>query len=88
MAMQNGLRISNKIFILPPSLEDLRKRLIERGTDTPDVIERRLAAAQYEIQTAYEMKIFNIFIKNTEKDKFLSDMKEIIEALYPEIKSK
>lgn len=37
------------VFIQPPSIEELRKRLIGRGTDTPEVIESRLAKAAYEL---------------------------------------
>lgn len=38
------------VFILPPSFEDLRARLIGRNTDDPDVIERRLNNARGEVQ--------------------------------------
>jgi guanylate kinase len=38
------------IFILPPSLAVLRERLESRGKDSPDVIERRIAAAAAEIR--------------------------------------
>ena len=38
------------VFILPPSFDDLRARLIGRNTDAPDVIERRLNNARGEIQ--------------------------------------
>ena len=38
------------IFILPPSMEELRDRLVKRGTDRPDVIEKRLANAEAEIE--------------------------------------
>jgi guanylate kinase len=41
-----------QVFILPPDLDTLRRRLIERGTDTPDVIERRLARAREELHEA------------------------------------
>lgn len=37
------------VFIQPPSIEELRTRLIGRGTDTPEVIESRLAKAAYEL---------------------------------------
>ena len=37
------------VFIQPPSIEELRKRLIGRGTDTPEVIESRIAKAEYEL---------------------------------------
>ena len=42
------------IFINPPSLEELRSRLEGRGTDAPDVIERRLANAEGEMARAGE----------------------------------
>ena len=37
------------VFIQPPSVEELRKRLIGRGTDAPEVIESRVAKAEYEL---------------------------------------
>lgn len=40
------------IFIQPPSLEELRRRLVGRGTDTAEVIESRLAKAEYELSFA------------------------------------
>ncbi len=42
------------IFILPPSMEDLRNRLVGRGTDSPAVIEKRLANAEGEIARQHE----------------------------------
>ena len=40
------------IFIQPPSVEELRRRLTGRGTDTPEAIEERLAKAEYELTFA------------------------------------
>lgn len=40
------------VFIQPPSIEELRKRLVGRGTDTPEVIESRIAKAAYELDFA------------------------------------
>lgn len=40
------------IFIQPPSVEELRRRLEGRGTDAQDVIEQRLAKAEYEMTFA------------------------------------
>ena len=40
------------IFIMPPSIKELRKRLEGRGTDTQEVIEDRLAKAEYEMTFA------------------------------------
>lgn len=49
------------IFIMPPSLEELRGRLERRGTDSREVIERRMSAAQGEIDRAgeYMYKVTN-----------------------------
>ena len=49
------------IFLLPPDMEELRRRLVNRGTDAPDVIERRLANAEGEIARAdeYMFKVTN-----------------------------
>ncbi len=38
------------IFIMPPSLEELRHRLVRRGTETPEQIEVRLANAATEME--------------------------------------
>lgn len=40
------------VFIQPPSVEVLRHRLVNRGTDAPEVIEDRLAKAEYELTFA------------------------------------
>ncbi len=40
------------LFIQPPSVEELRRRLEHRGTDTPEAIEQRLAKAEYELTFA------------------------------------
>lgn len=40
------------LFIQPPSVAELRKRLEHRGTDTPEAIEQRLAKTEYELTFA------------------------------------
>lgn len=49
------------IFLMPPSMEELRARLEHRGTDTPETIERRLTNAEGEIARAgeYMHKVVN-----------------------------
>jgi len=49
------------IFIKPPSIKELRKRLLARGTDPPAIIESRLAKAEYELGFASE---FDVVIVN------------------------
>lgn len=40
------------IFIQPPSIEELRRRLEGRGTDAPEVIDQRIARAEFELSFA------------------------------------
>ncbi|MFI3259491.1 MAG: guanylate kinase [Rikenellaceae bacterium] len=40
------------LFIMPPSVEELRRRLVGRATDSAEVIERRVAKAEQEIATS------------------------------------
>ena len=47
-------RESLSIFIMPPSIEQLRARLEGRGTDAPEVIDRRVAKAEFELTKAPE----------------------------------
>ena len=49
------------IFIMPPSVEELRRRLLNRATDAPEVIEQRVARADYEISfsSAYDYCVVN-----------------------------
>ncbi len=49
------------IFILPPSMKELRKRLTERGTETPEAVETRLGNAAWEIsqKDKYRYKVVN-----------------------------
>lgn len=49
------------VFIQPPSVEELRKRLNGRGTDAPEVIESRVAKAEFELRFARQ---FDVVIVN------------------------
>lgn len=53
------------IFILPPSLEILRERLLKRGTETPESLKRRLEIAKVEIneKDLYNYQIINDNLK-------------------------
>jgi guanylate kinase len=55
------------IFIAPPDLGSLRARLEQRGTDSPDVIERRLAKAQEEMRARerYDHVVVNEDLERT-----------------------
>lgn len=63
------------VFIQPPSVEELRRRLIGRGTDTPEVIEDRVAKAQYELSFAPK---FDKVIVNDDLEKAKAEALEVI----------
>ncbi len=65
------------IFILPPSMEELTRRLTGRGTDSADVIARRLAAAQAEMRHVGE---FDYVIINDQLVQALDDMRAVVRA--------
>ena len=65
------------IFVQPPSVEELRRRLNGRGTDTPEVIEQRLAKANYELTFApqFDHIVVNDNLEKAEQEvyKLVSD---------------
>ena len=63
------------IFILPPSVEELERRMRSRGQDADDVIRRRLEAARGEMEHAGE---FNYAIINKDFDTALRELAQII----------
>jgi guanylate kinase len=63
------------IFILPPSLEELERRLTGRGTDSAEVIARRLAAAQAEMR---HMGEFDYVIINNQLHEALDDLRAVV----------
>ena len=58
------------VFIQPPSVEELRRRLNGRGTDAPEVIESRIAKAEYELGFAprFDVVITNDNLEQAEKE--------------------
>ncbi len=79
--MQGARQVKEKypngvyIFILPPSLKDLEKRIQKRGSETPESMKNRLGAAYNEIGF---IKEYNYYIINDEIDNAV----EIISAIY------
>ncbi|HEX4856071.1 MAG TPA: guanylate kinase [Limnobacter sp.] len=72
-------RVDNvvSIFILPPSLEELEKRLRGRGTDSEEVILARMGAARLEIEQA---RHFDYVILNDDFSQALLELKSIVFA--------
>ncbi|MBR5219155.1 MAG: guanylate kinase [Clostridia bacterium] len=65
------------IFIAPPSMEELRNRLVNRQTETADVIEKRLETAKWELSMADR---YNYIVVNDEVDKAADRLEAIIDA--------
>jgi guanylate kinase len=73
--VQGGMAIKKKypesvlIFLLPPSLEELKKRLVHRGTDRADEIEKRLKIALKEMKfwSKYDYVVINKNLEETVK---------------------
>lgn len=67
------------LFIAPPSVEDLKKRLEGRGTETEESINKRLSAAQAELAYA-ETGAHDKVIVNDDLDKAYKELKDFIFA--------
>ena len=63
------------VFIQPPSIEELRRRLNGRGTDAPEVIESRIAKAEFEL--GYAPK-FDVVIVNDDLEKAKQEALSVI----------
>ena len=68
------------LFILPPSDEELRRRLESRGRDEPDAIERRFAEAQHEIRQAMTRNLYDAFVTNVDLDQAVTEACDLVEA--------
>ncbi|MBN8529467.1 MAG: guanylate kinase [Caulobacterales bacterium] len=66
-----------RVFILPPSLEELRRRLITRSQDADDVIERRIANAKGEIEHCDD---FDYVLVNDDFDRSYAELAHIYHA--------
>lgn len=67
---------ARSIFIMPPSVEELERRLVGRGTDTAEVIAKRVAKAEIEIARAPE---FDHIVVNDVLEQAVAQTVEIID---------
>jgi guanylate kinase len=77
-----GLRIKHKfpeetlaVFVKPPSVDELKRRLKERSTESEDKINMRIAKAHVELATAPQ---FDVVIKNYELDVALEEAYQLV----------
>ena len=66
-----------RIFIAPPSWEELERRLTERGTDSPEKVQKRLLRAKVEFQTAHT---YDYFVINDTVEEAVAELDAIMTA--------
>jgi guanylate kinase len=66
-----------RVFILPPSIDELRRRLVARGTDAPDVIARRMERAANEIS---HWDGYDYVLVNDDVDRCFAKVRTILHA--------
>ena len=83
--VQGGLQVARAmpkatfILIVPPSMEDLRRRLAGRGSEDPAALERRLAKAGQEIDTAKTSGVYKDIVVNDDLAKAIDEVVRIVE---------
>lgn len=65
------------LFIMPPSVGELRRRLEGRGTDSPEVIEQRVGRAEYELTFASQ---YDCMVVNDDLATAVSETKGVIDS--------
>lgn len=81
--VQGALKVKKRmpegifIFLLPPNLEELRSRIVNRGTDAPEVISQRMEKAVEELEL---MKYYDYVVENDSVDKAAQKIRHIIES--------
>lgn len=71
---------SLRIFLLPPSDEELARRLVGRRTETPGQQQQRLATARQEIAWARQSSCYQYFVVNESVARTVADVLRILEA--------
>ena len=77
---QGAMQVKSKIdcyliFLLPPSIDDLKRRLIDRNLDENEIIEKRISEAKNEISNS---EIYDFLILNDKFETALQDLKSVI----------
>jgi guanylate kinase len=78
----------NYIFISPPSMQTLEERLRNRGTETEESIQRRLHAAQVELEYAKEPGVHDFIVINDDLDAAFLQLESYLLKEYPQVLGK
>lgn len=77
MQIKKAMSEAILIFILPPSVSELRRRLNKRGTEKQDIIDKRVNEAEAEIKKACK---YDYIMINDELEKAIADFEAILKA--------
>ena len=75
LSIKRALPNAVSIYILPPNIKEIEKRLVNRGLDEKEVIRRRISQASHELKFS---KFSDFTIINDEFNKALSSLKSLI----------
>ena len=81
--IQGALKVKEKfpetllIFVTPPSAEELKRRLVNRGTETPEVIDARMKRA---CEEAEQMDRYDYLLVNDEIGQCTQELHRLIQA--------
>jgi guanylate kinase len=78
--VRDTLPEATRIFVEPPSFEDLARRLARRGADSPDQIERRLEAAREELAARDQ---FDHRIVNDDLERAAGELTDLVATMCP-----
>lgn len=67
------------VFIQPPGIDELRNRLVSRNTDAPEVIESRIARAEFELGFAPQ---FDVVIVNDDLERAKTETLNVLKAFF------
>jgi guanylate kinase len=79
--VQGGLRVKSKapeavlVFVLPPSRKELRRRLLNRGTESQSQLEYRLQVAEVEFK---HLSYYDYYLINDRLDEAVADLEKIV----------
>ena len=81
--MRGAMQVKEKfpqgvfIYVCPPSLSELKKRLTQRQTETPEALEKRLKSAEWELT---QIDKYDYLVINDDVDAAAERINSIIEA--------
>nr|WP_241011018.1 guanylate kinase [Mycobacterium gordonae] len=80
-AVKHAMPEALTVFLAPPSWEDLEARLIGRGTETPDVIQRRLDTARVELAAQGD---FDVVVVNSRLESACAELVSLLVGTVPD----